>query len=165
MIIYDLIAGTLICISHVFLYFYLIRYRLLSLPMIVLLSIIFSILLGFVVSVTGYPEFNFILLCIFLFSLGLMKENLSFKHNLYFTLASIVSLSLLKIILMELGMVLFMWSPINLYIWTTSIINFIVSIFIIVTVISLGHFIQRFAEFIVLSQIYYLSFVVLIIGS
>src|SRR5690625_3358000 len=125
--IYDLIAIVLIGISHVLLYIQLIRYNRLSYTMVIALSFIFTILLGVVVTVTGYPELN-IILVLFLLSLGLMQAELTFMQNLYFALVSMVSITLAKMVLMELGLKLFMLTPFNLYLWTSSVIHLIVSI-------------------------------------
>lgn len=165
MFIYNILAIILVGISHLFLYFYLIRYNRISNGMTIVLSILFTCLLGFVVFTTGYPEFNFILLFFFLLCLGLMQVNLTFTQNLFFTLASMVSITLVKIILMEIGMMLFMWSPLNLYMWTTSIIHFIVTVVIFMSIILLRKSIQRFAQYIVQSRIYSISFICLIVGS
>src|SRR5690625_2198633 len=151
-------------ISHVLLYLQLIRYNRLSYTMVIVLSIVFSIFLGTVVTVTGYPEFNIIMFLLFLLSLGLMQAELTFLQNLYFTLASMVSITLVKMVLMELGIALFMWSPLNLYIWTTSVIHLIVSTVIISSIVLLGKPIRRFAQYIVQSRLYYISFVVLLVG-
>lgn len=151
-------------ISHVLLYFQLIRYNRLSYTMVITLSIVFTILLGIVVTITGYPEFNIIMFLLFLLSLGLMQAELTFLQNLYFTLASMVSITLVKIVLMELGMALFMWSPLNLYIWTTSVIHLIVSTVIISSIVLLRKPIQQFAQYIVQSRLYYISFAVFVVG-
>src|SRR5699024_8647803 len=127
----------LIGISHVFLYFQLIRYQRLSYTMVVILSIVFTILLGIVVTITGYPEFNVIMFFLFLLSLGFMQASLTFIQNFYFTLASMVSITLVKMVLIELGMWLFMWSPFNLYLWTASVIHLIVAIIIIISIVLL----------------------------
>lgn len=132
--------------------------------MVITLSIVFTILLGIVVTITGYPEFNIIMYLLFLLSLGLMQTELTFPQNLYFTLASMVSITLVKMVLMELGIALFMWSPLNLYIWTTSVIHLIVSTVIISSIVLLGKPIRRFAQYIVQSRLYYISFVVLLVG-
>src|SRR5690625_358265 len=151
-------------ISHVLLYLQLIRYNRLSYTMVIVLSIVFSIFLGTVVTVTGYPEFNIIMFLLFLLSLGLMQAELTFMQNLYFTLASMVSITLVKMVLMELGIIIFMWSPLNLYIWTTSVIHLIVSTVIISSIVLLRRPIQRFAQYIVESRLYYISFVFLVVG-
>lgn len=151
-------------ISHVLLYFQLIRYNRLSYTMVIALSIVFTILLGIVVTITGYPEFNIIMFLLFLLSLGLMQAELTFLQNLYFTLASMVSITLVKMVLMELGMALFMWSPLNLYIWTTSVIHLIVSTVIISSIVLLRKPIRRFAQYIAQSRLYYISFAVLVVG-
>lgn len=164
MYIYDFIAVTLIGISHIFLYLELIHYRRLSFPKLIFLSIIFTILLGIVVTVTGYPEFNVIMFFFFLLSLGLMQVELTFMKNVYFTLASMVSITLLKMVLVEAGMMLFMWSPFNLYLWTASVIHLIVSIIIVISVWFLRHAIQKFARFIVESPLYYFTYVLFVIG-
>ncbi len=115
---YDVIAVMLIGIGHVLLYIQLIRYHRLSYSMVVVVSIIFMLLLGIVVTVTGYPEFNIIMLLLFLLSLGLMKDELTFMHNLYFALVSIVGITYAKTVLLIISTELFMLSPLNLYVWT-----------------------------------------------
>lgn len=165
MYVYDIVAIILIGISHVLFYFQLIRYHRLSYPMVITLSIVFTILLGIVVTVTGYPEFNIIMFLLFLLSLGLMQVKLTFLQNLYFTLASMVSITLLKMVLMELGMKLFMWTPFNLYLWTASIINLVVAIIIITSIVMFRKPIQRIAAYMVESRLYYYtSFVLLVVG-
>ena len=164
MYLYDLIAIILIGISHVLLYIHLIRYNRISYKMVVALSIIFTILLGIVVTVTGYPEFNIIMLLIFLLSLGLMKDELTFMQNLYFALVSMVLITLVKLVIMELGMKLFMLSPFNLYIWTGSVIHLVVSIIIFSSILLWRKSIQKFAQYIIESPLYYVSYVLLVIG-
>src|SRR5690625_3245298 len=161
---YDIIAVMLIGIGHVLLYIQLIRYHRLSYSMVVVVSIIFMLLLGIVVTVTGYPEFNIIMLLIFLLSLGLMKDELTFMQNLYFALVSMVLITLVKLVIMELGMKLFMLSPFNLYIWTGSVIHLVVSIIIFSSILLWRRAIQTFAQFIIESPLYYISYVLLVIG-
>src|SRR5690625_2558413 len=151
-------------ISHVLLYFQLIRYNRLSYTMVITLSIVFIILLGTVVTITGYPEFNIIMYLLFLLSLGFMQTELTFIQNLYFTLASMVSITLVRMVLMELGMALFMWSPFNLYVWTANVIHLIVAVVIISSIVLLRKPIQRFAQYIVESRLYYISFVFFVVG-
>lgn len=164
MILYDILSIILIGISHVVFYFQLIRYRQLSYPMKIIISIIFTILLGIVVTMTGYPEFNVIMYLIFLLSLGLMQSKLSFTHNLYFTLASMVSITLIKVTLVELGMHFLLWSPFNLYIWSASMIHFIVSLIILSCIVLLRKPIQQFASFVIEGYMYYISFILLVFG-
>lgn len=164
MYMYDVIAIILIGISHVFLYMRLIRYDRLSNIKVILLSIVFTFLLGFAVNVTGYPELNTVMTLLFLLSLGLMKNGLSFMQNLYFALVSMVSITFGKMVLMELGFQLFMWLPFNLYLWTSSVIHFIISISMFIAIILWGRRIQRLAQYIVESRLYYFSYVLLMIG-
>lgn len=164
MYVYDMIAIVLIGISHVSLYIRLIRYHQLSYTMVIALSIIFTILLGVVVTVTGYPEFNTIMLLLFLLSLGLMKNKLTFMQNLYFALVSMVSITFAKMVLMELGFKLFMWSPLNLYLWTGSVIHLIVSIVILMSIMAWRNRIQKLAQYIVDSRLYYVSYVLFVVG-
>jgi|SRR5690625_3068337 len=161
---YDVIAVMLIGIGHVLLYIQLIRYHRLSYSMVVVVSIIFMLLLGIVVTVTGYPEFNIIMLLLFLLSLGLMKDELTFMHNLYFALVSIVGITYAKTVLLIISTELFMLSPLNLYVWTGSLIHLIVSFLILIIVILSHQPLQRFAQFIVDSRLYYVSYVVLMMG-
>lgn len=95
--------------------------------MLIALSTVFIILLAIVVTVTRYPELNSTIV-LFLISLGLMQNELKFKHNLYFALVSMVIITLVKMLLLDLGMKIFMLTPFNLYLWTGSIIHLIVSI-------------------------------------
>src|SRR5699024_5957944 len=164
MFVYDLVAIILIGISHVLLYIQLIRYNRLSYKMVFALSITFTILLGIVVTVTGYPEFNIIMLLIFLLSLGLMKDELTFMQNLYFALVSMVLITLVKLVIMELGMKLFMLSSFNLYICTGSVIHLVVFIIIFSSILLWRKSIQRFAQFIIESPLYFISYVLLVIG-
>ena len=164
MYIYDMIAIVLIGISHVSLYIRLIRYDRLSNVKVIALSCIFTILLGIVVTETGYPEFNTIMILLFLLSLGLMKNGLTFMRNLYFALVSMVSITFGKMVLMELGFQLFMWSPFNLYIWTGNIIHLIVSIVLLVSILQWNKQIQKLAQYIVESTLYYISYVLLGVG-
>ncbi|AIK38773.1 putative membrane protein [Bacillus pseudomycoides] len=134
MYVYDMIAIMLIGISHVLLYIQLIRYNRLSYTMVIALSIVFTILLGIVVTVTGYPEFNIIMLLLFLLSLGLIQDELTFMQSLYFALVSIVSITLVKMVLLDFGMKLFMLTPFNVYSWTDGVIHLIVSIVMIIAI-------------------------------
>lgn len=164
MYVYDIIAIMLIGISHVLLYIRLIRYNRLSYVMVIALSIVFTILLGIVVTVTGYPEFNILMLLLFLLSLGLMKDELPFMQSLYFALVSIVIITLAKMVFIELGIKLFLFTPFNLYVWTASIIHLVVSIAIVICIVVWGNPIQKLARYIVDSRLYYISFVLLVAG-
>lgn len=163
MFIYDLVAIMFIGMSHVLLYIQLIRYDRLSYMMVFVLSIVFTILLGIVVTVTGYPELNMMML-LFLLSLGLLKDKLTLTQNVYFALVSMVLITLVKLVLMELGIKLFMLSPLNLYIWTGSVIHLLVSMIIFISIILWRKSIQRLAQYIVDSPLYYISYVLLIVG-
>lgn len=162
--IYDIIASILIGISHVLLFISLIRYHRMSYSMVIVLSVVFTILLGIVVTVTGYPELNIIMYLLFMLSLGLLQIELTFLRNLFFTLASLVSITLVRMVLMEMAINLFMWSPFNLYVWTSSLLHLIVAIFIVSSIWLLRHPINRFAQFITESPLYYISYLFLVLG-
>lgn len=164
MYIYDIAAVMLVGLSHVFLYFQLIRYHRMSYSMIVTLSIIFTILLGMAVTVTGYPELNIVMLLLFLLSLGLMKRDLTWQQNLYFALVSMVMITLIKTVLMELGLKLFMLTPFNLYLHTFSLIHLMVSVVIMIGIILLRQKIQAMAKYVIGSSLYYVSYVLLAAG-
>src|SRR5690625_4419789 len=132
MYIYGFIGLVLISISHVLLYTQLIRYHRLSYTMVIAVSIVFTILLGIAITVTGYPEVNIIMLLLFLLSLGLMKAELTFMRNLYFSLISMIGITFTREILLGISTELFMRSPLNLYVWTGSLIHFIVSFLIFI---------------------------------
>jgi two-component system sensor histidine kinase AgrC len=131
--------------------------------MLAVLSAVFIILLAIVVTVTRYPELNSTIV-LFLISLGLMQNELKFKHNLYFALVSMVVITLVRMLCLELGMKLFMLTPVNLYLWTGSIIHLCVSLITFVGIIVARKQIQKIAQYIVGSPLYYISYVLLIIG-
>ncbi|WP_080873838.1 sensor histidine kinase [Oceanobacillus timonensis] len=164
MFLYDVIAIMLIGISHILLYFQLIRYHRLSYTMVITLSIVFTVLLGVVVTVTGYPEFNTIMLLLFLLSLGLMQVELTFMQNLYFALVSMVSITLVKIGLIELLLHLFIWASFPLGTWTVSIVHLAVSILILILIALLRKKVQKLAQMIKRSPFYYICYPILIAG-
>ncbi|PES99448.1 ATP-binding protein [Bacillus cereus] len=163
MYIYDLFALLLTSMSHTFLYIQLIRYNRLSYRMLVILSAVFIVLLAVVVTVTRYPELNSTIV-LFLISLGLMQNELKFMRNLYFALVSMVIITLVKMLLLDLGMKLFMLTPLNLYLWTGSIIHLIVSSITFIGIILARKRIQKIAQYIVGSPLYYVTYILLIIG-
>src|SRR5690625_3293919 len=161
---YDTIAMIVIGLNHFLLYLSFIRYNRLSLPIIVTMSLLFTVILGTIITVTGYPEFNGILMVVFLLSLGLLQIELTFWENLYFTLASIVTISLLKIIFFEIGSALYLLLPFNLYVWTDNVIHMVVTIIILLLIVLLRKQIQLFAAYITKSPLYYVSYVVFAIS-
>ncbi|MGG0206167.1 Uncharacterized protein BWINRA5_03432 [Bacillus mycoides] len=163
MYIYDLFAILLTSMSHTFLYIQLIRYNRLSVRMLITLSAVFIILLAIVVTVTRYPELNSTIV-LFLISLGLMQNELKFKHNLYFALVSMVIITLVKMLLFDLGMKIFMLTPFNLYLWTGSIIHLIVSTLTFIGIVLARKRIQSIAQYIVGSPLYYITYILLIVG-
>ncbi|WP_242309573.1 GHKL domain-containing protein [Bacillus cereus group sp. BfR-BA-01331] len=163
MYIYDLFAILLTSMSHTFLYIQLIRYNRLSVRMLITLSAVFIILLAIVVTVTRYPELNSTIV-LFLISLGLMQNELKFKHNLYFALVSMVIITLVKMLLFDLGMKIFMLTPFNLYSWTGSIIHLIVSTLTFIGIVLARKRIQSIAQYIVGSPLYYITYILLIVG-
>ncbi|MDQ4480756.1 GHKL domain-containing protein [Bacillus sp. HNR-4] len=163
MYMYDLFAILLTSMCHAFLYIQLIRYNRLSVRMLIALSTVFIILLAIVVTVTRYPELNSTIV-LFLISLGLMQNELKFKHNLYFALVSMVIITLVKMLLLDLGMKIFMLTPFNLYLWTGSIIHLIVSTLTFIGILLARKRIQKIAQYIVGSPLYYITYILLIIG-
>lgn len=164
MYMYDLISVVLVGLSHSALYLLLIRYNRLPYKTVIALSIAFTILLGFVVTVTGYPEWNSILLLLFLLSLGLMQNELSFIQNLYFALLSIIGITFTKLFLLEFALQLFMLSPLNLYVWTTSLLHLSIAILLLTAIACWRKQIGHFAEYIVSSKLYYISYGLLCFG-
>ncbi|MBJ8080868.1 GHKL domain-containing protein [Bacillus cereus group sp. N14] len=163
MYIYDLFAILLTSISHTFLYIQLIRYNRLSVRMLIALSAVFIILLAIVVTVTRYPELNSTIV-LFLISLGLMQNELKFKHNVYFALVSMVIITLVKMLLFDLGMKTFMLTPFNLYLWTGSMIHLIVSTLTFIGIFVARKRIRKIAQYIVGSRLYYVTYILLIAG-
>lgn len=164
MYLYDHIAGVLTVIAHVFLYFILIRYHRIPTIIIIALSIVFSILLAVVITITGYPEWNNILLLLFLLSLGFMQNKISFMQNLYFAFLSMISITFTKIFVVEFFFQLFMLSSFNLYLWTASVIHLAVAILIFIGIFLWRKQIQSFAQYIEASRLYYISYGLLFIG-
>jgi two-component system, LytTR family, sensor histidine kinase AgrC len=160
---YDVLAIVLTGISHVLIYIYFIRYNRMSYPLVIAISVVLTILIALFITLTGYPEFNF-LLVLFLIGLGLMQEHLHWIQNLYFALASMVSITLVKMIAMQLGMTLFMLSPFHLYIWTLGVIHLLVSLLILATIVLCRNQIRRLAAFMIHSKLYYVSYVCFVIG-
>ncbi|EJV84556.1 GHKL domain-containing protein [Bacillus cereus] len=163
MYIYDVFALLLTSMSHTFLYIQLIRYSRLSYGMLAALSAVFILLLGIIVTVTGYPELNSTIV-LFLMSLGLMQNELKFMRNLYFALVSMVIITLVKILFLEVGMKLFMLTPFDFYLWTASIIHLSVSLIIFIGIVLAHKRIQRIAQYIVGSPLYYITYILLIVG-
>ena len=163
MYIYDLFAILLTSMSHTFLYIQLIRYNRLSYRMLITLSSVFIILLAIVVTVTRYPELNSTIV-LFLISLGLMQNELKLKHNVYFALVSMVIITLVKMLLLDLGMKIFMLTPFNLYLWTGSVIHLTVSTLTFIGIFVARKRIQKIAQYIVGSPLYYVTYILLIAG-
>ena len=163
MYIYDVFALLLTSMSHTFLYIQLIRYNRLSYRMLASLSVVFIILLVIVVTVTRYPELNSTIV-LFLISLGLMQNELNFMRNLYFALVSMVIITLVKMLFLEVGMKLFMLTPFDFYLWTASIIHLIVSLITFIGIVLARKRIQSIAQYIVGSPLYYVTYILLIIG-
>ncbi|MGW5953864.1 GHKL domain-containing protein [Bacillus mycoides] len=163
MYIYDVFALLLTSMSHTFLYIQLIRYSRLSYGMLAALSAVFILLLGIIVTVTGYPEFNSTIV-LFLISLGLMQNELKFMRNLYFALVSMVIITLVKILFLEVGMKLFMLTQFDFYLWTASIIHLSVSLITFIGIVLARKRIQRIAQYIVGSPLYYITYILLIVG-
>ena len=129
--------------------------------MLIALSTVFIILLAIVVTVTRISELNSTIV-LFLISLGLMQNELKFKHNLYFALVSMVIITLVKMLLLDLGMKIFMLTPFNLYLWTGSIIHLIVSILTFIGILVARKRIQKSLN-IVSSPLYYVTYILLMI--
>lgn len=164
MYMYDILASVLTGILHLVLYLLLIRHDRLPVKTVILLSIIFTILLGFIVTVTGYPEWNSILLVVFLLSLGTMQNNLSFMQNFYFALMSAFSITFTKVFMLEFLFQLFMVSPFNLYVWTTSLFHLLITILIGICIVFWRKKIGSFAAYIESSRLYPITYSLLFIG-
>ncbi len=165
MIISEFLAVTVIGISHILLYFQLIGYQRLPYKLIISLGMVFTILLIVVVSASGYPEFNIVMLLLFLLSLGLLKKELAFTKSLYFALFSMVVITLARMVLIELFFFLHMLSPFNLYIWTTSAIHLAVSVLILLAVAAGKNVVRKIVRTIMDNRpLYIFSYVLLIAG-
>ncbi len=161
---YDMIALFVIGFSHLYLYRQFIRYERLSLWMVAGISFLFSILLFFTVTLTGFPEWNGILLVVFLLGVGRLKGGVPFVQSVYFALFSTVGLTLAKVIGLEATMQLYMSSPWNLYIWTPSLLHAMVTVLILVSLIFSRKQIARYGAYATTGPVYRLSYLLLIAG-
>lgn len=161
MLLYHIIAVLLTGFSHLLLYLYLIRYKGMSYPLVITLSVIFVVLLGVLVSVTGYTEVNTLLLLFFLLGIGFLQKRLTFFQKLYFALFSAVIITFGKLVLIELGTQMFILSPFNIYIWTGGLIHLIATMIILFIIVLSRNKIQQFAQSIPEIPLYYVSYVLL----
>ena len=164
MVFYTLAALILIGISHIYLYIICIRYRRMSLPLLAVLSIVFTALLGIAVTLTGYPELNIVMLTLFLLAIGYLQKRLMFLHSLYFALFSTVTYTVLKTVLYQLTLLAFMVSPFNLYVWTESMLHFAVTVVLLAGIILSRKKIGQFSTYIVQSRFYVPTFLLLIVS-
>ncbi|MFD2131197.1 GHKL domain-containing protein [Pseudogracilibacillus auburnensis] len=168
MYIYDVFTIVIVGLSHIVFYLQLIQYERFTWKFLIVLSLLFTVLLGIIVTVTGYPEFNLIVSLIFLLALGLLrqKHGLTFSQNLYFALVSIVSITLLKMVFVQGLFQLFMLSPLNLYLWTASVLQLISVSIIFLLLILFQKQTRKLACFIVQSPfLFYLSYILLMLST
>ena len=164
MIGYDMFALFVTIFSHLYLYRQFIRYDRLSLWMIGGISVLFSMLLFLTVTLTGFPEWNGILLVGFLLGIGRLKGGVPFVQSLYFALFSTVGLTLAKVVGLESAMQLYMWSPWNLYVWTPSLLHVMVTLLILASLFFSRKQIARYGEYATAGSVYRLSYLLLITG-
>lgn len=155
----------LIGLCHIYLYILCIRYRQMSFTFITVLSILFTALLALSITLTGYPELNFIMLTLFLLALGFTQKQVTFLHSFYYVLFSMAIFTVLKLVLLQLAVELFMVLPFNLYIWTDSMLHFVVTVVMLATIILLRKKIEQFSLHIVRSKVYIPTYVLLVLST
>lgn len=165
MFLYDIFAFIIISLCHILLFLQLIQYKL-SWKLMITLSVCFTVILLIVVTVSGYPEMNMIVLFTFLLGLGLLqqKHGLTFSQNVFFVLFSMIGISMFRTILLDISNQLFMMSPFNLYVWTGSILHLISVSIIFLTLIVWRKHIKKVAQYIVQSSLYYVIYGLLLVG-
>lgn len=164
---YDILAIIFIGISHVVIYIQLIDYQRFSWKSLFTLGLFLTVFLLIVVTTTGYPEFNTIVMMLFLLGLGLLKQKdgLSFTQSLYFALFSLFFVTLAKTLIIEILYQLLLQSSFNVYIWSTSLLHLIASCIILLTLFLLRKKTSKLACFIVRGPLYYVSYILLAIGT
>lgn len=165
MFVYDIFAFIIISLCHILLFLQLIQYQL-SWKLMTALSVCFTVILLIVVTVTGYPEMNMIVLFTFLLGLGLLRQRhgLTFSQNVFFVLFSMVSITIFRMILLEISYKLFMMSPLNLYVWTESVLHLISVLIIFLSLIVWRKPIKKVSRYIIQSFLYYVIYGLLMIG-
>lgn len=158
---YDVAAILLNGFSHLYVFRLLIQYDRLSFTMMAGISFLFCVLLAITVAVTGYPEWNGILLLLFLIGIGLVKGNVPYLHNVYFALLSTVGVTLAKLVGTEIAFQMYMMSPLNLYIWTPSVLHLIVTLFILSAILTGRRQLVLYGQYAVTGPIYVISYLLL----
>lgn len=164
MSIYDIAAFSITGICHLYLYILLIRYQRMSKRLIVLLSVLFMLFLGIIITITKMPELNFVVFFLFLMIIGSMQKKLKFWHSIYFALFSIVVFTVLKNLLALVVVQLYMESPFNLYTWTGNVIHLAVVSLILLCIILFRKKIQLFGQFIIQSKLFLPTYFLLAIS-
>lgn len=159
---YDLAAMLLNGFSHLYMYRQLSGYDRLSVPTMAGLSLLFTVFLGTIVSVTGYPELNGVLLLVFLLAVGLLKGGMPIIHNVLFALFSTAGMTLARLVGLETAMWLYMESPWNLYIWTPSVLHATVSVLILLAALAGRRQIALFGRYAVKGPVFIMSYVLLV---
>ena len=163
MLFYHIASLILIGICHIYLYILCIRYHRMSYTLITVLSVLFTVLLAIAVTVTGYPELNFIISTLFLLTIGFMQKEVNLQQSLYFILFSMVVFTVLKLLLFQLSYQLFFVLPFNLYTWTENMLHFLVTLILLATIFLSRKKIEQFSHYIIRSKVYVPTYFLLIL--
>lgn len=164
--IFDLTAFVLIGICHIVLYLQLIGYERFTWKSILGFGLFLFVFLAMVLSATGYPEFNFIVMLLFLLGLGLLKqrEGLPFAQSLYFALASLFLISLARMLLMDLLFRIVIHSSLPLSIGIGGLPHLIVACLLLLSLTLLRKKTGKLGRFVTTGPLYYASYVLLAAG-
>ncbi|WP_100404137.1 GHKL domain-containing protein [Bacillus sp. FJAT-42315] len=163
----DMLVFFIIGLCHIVFYVYLIGYPKFSWGGLILLSFFMTVFLVFLVSYTGYPEFNAIIPILFLLCIGLLKykQGLTIVQSFYFASMSLFIISLAKTIIPKLLLELWLLSDLSLYASSFSIIHLLSASFILLIVVVKRESINHIADYLIQSPFYYISYVSLLLGN
>lgn len=153
MLFYDILSLILIGVGHVYLFQLFLGNAKISMRFVFMMSVLFSAFLSVVLMNTGLVELNIIAICLFLVVLGLMEGH-RFGPVLYYTLLSVVLFTVVKNGLLMIIYELYMESPLNYYIWTPNMLQFVTLILIVVSLFLARHVIATAGQYLVKSKVY-----------
>lgn len=165
MLLFSFISLLGIGLCHIYLYILLLGQRVLNWVAITTISLFFIITLTLSVSLTSFPELNFIILFIFLLLLGRFYKQVPLQHNILFTLLSITSFTVLKNGLFSILLMTYFSSSASVYIWTSHLLQ-MVSVIILAVIIYLARsYISDIGRYVVKSRWYMPTYAITIFCS
>lgn len=163
MLVLDLVALIFIGMGHIYLFQLLLGNTNISMRFVIVIGILFTAFLSVILALTGFVELNVILLSAFLIFLGLLQKKHRFLEIVYFTLLSIVLFTVLKNGFFTIVFKLYMESPFNYYIWTTSVLHFCMLLLFLAVIFFARNVIKLAGTYLLQSKLYVPSYIFLII--